>query len=273
MIDPDFWNDGRVKRLSPTERLLFIGMVSHADDEGRLLADPAFLRSKIFPYDDFTLEDITSMRDHILQTNPNLQLYQNAGEDYLYFRKWPRYQKPSHPQPSKLPQPPELQEPVQEEIQEPVQEEIQEVIPEQDQSQTGTIPSQVRSGQSSLGKVRVGQVRAVPEDFTEFLSSEKDLTDFMTTTLTEYMPRGPTQVMPVIRKLWLQATGKEIGGEVFQAVYASLPKYPIPVLAKTLVKSVKYSPGKTNPAKYILTVFDKQMKEYEKERSPSTTDG
>jgi len=256
MIDPDFWNDGRVKRLSPTERLLFIGMISHADDEGRLLADPAFLRSKVFPYDDFSLEDITSMRDHIIEINPNVEIYQNASEDYLYFRKWPRYQKPSHPQPSKLPKPPELQEPV------------QETIPEQNQPQTGIIPSQVRSGQSSLGKVGLGQVRAVPEDFTEFLSSEKDLTDFMTTTLTEYMPRGPTQVMPVIRKLWLQATGKEIGGEVFQVVYASLPKYPIPVLAKTLVKSVKYSPGKTNPAKYILTVFDKQMKEYEKERSP-----
>ncbi|GAI97406.1 unnamed protein product, partial [marine sediment metagenome] len=229
MIDPDFWNDGRVKRLSPTERLLFIGMVSHADDEGRLLADPAFLRSKIFPYDDFTLEDIKSMRDHILETNPNLQLYQNAGEDYLYFRKWPRYQKPSHPQPSKLPQPPELQEPVQDQIQEPVQ--------EQDQPQTGIIPSQSRSGQSSLGKVRLGKSRAVQEDFSEFLYSEKDLTDFMMTTLTEYMPRGPTQVMPVIQKFWIQSTGEEMHGGVFQVVYSSLQKYPIPVLAKSLVKA------------------------------------
>ena len=260
MIDPDFWNDSRVKRLSPTERLLFIGMVSQADDEGRLLADPAFLRSKIFPYDDFTLEDITSMRDRIVETNPNVHLYQNSGEDYLCFRKWPRYQKPSHPQPSKLPKPPELQEA----IPEPKQELGQEL----DQPQTGTIPSQVRSGQSSLGKVRLGQVRAVQEDFSEFLSSEKDLTDFMTTTLTEYMPRGPTQVMPVIRKLWLQATGKEIDGDSFQVVYSALQKYPIPVLAKSLVKAVKYSPGKTKPANYIKTVFDKQLKEYEKERSP-----
>lgn len=255
MIDPDFWNDGRVKRLSPTERLLFVGMVSHADDEGRLLADPAFLRSKIFPYDDFTLEDIKSMRDHILETNPNLQFYQNAGEDYLYFRKWPRYQKPSHPQPSKLPKPPELQETVQEQIK------------EQDQPQTGTIPSQVRSGQSSLGKVRLGKVRAVQEDFTEFLHSEKDLTDFMMTTLTEYMPRGPTQVMPVIQKLWLQA-GREMSSDVFQVVYSSLQKYPLPVLAKSLVKAVKYSPGKTKPANYIQTVFNEQMKEYERNRSP-----
>ncbi|GAI96303.1 unnamed protein product, partial [marine sediment metagenome] len=189
-----------------------------------------------------------------------LQLYQNAGEEYLYFRKWPRYQKPSHPQPSKLPKPPELQEAGQEPVQEPIQ--------EQDQPQTRTIPTQVRSGQSSLGKVRLGKVRAVQEDFTEFLHSEKDLTDFMMTTLTEYMPRGPTQVMPVIQKFWIQSTGEEMHGDVFQVVYSSLQKYPIPVLAKSLVKAAKYSPGKTKPANYIVTVFDKQMKEYGKERPP-----
>ncbi|MBA7560204.1 hypothetical protein ES708_01826 [subsurface metagenome] len=252
MIDPDFWNDGRVKKLSPIERLLFVGMISYADDEGRLLADPAFLRSKIFPYDDFNLEQIISMRDHVLETNPNLQLYQNSGEEYLCFRKWARYQKPSHPQPSRLPKPPQSQE-IQKQVQELIHEPDQELIQEQ--------------GQPSQGKVRLGKVRVVREDFTEFLHSEKDLTDFMTTTLTEYMPRGPTQVMPVIQKLWLQGTGKEMGGEVFQAVYSSLQKYPIPVLAKSLVKAVKYSEGKTKPAKYISTIFEKQMEDYEKGRS------
>jgi len=256
MIDPDFWNDSRVKRLSPTERLLFIGMISYADDDGRLLADSAFLRSKIFPYDDFTLEAITSMRDHILETNPNLQLYQNAGEDYLYLRKWPRYQKPSHPQSSKLPKPPELQE------------SVPEVITEQGQPQDGIIPSQVRLGQSSLGKDRIGQVREAQEDFTEFLSNEKDLTDFLTTILEKCLPRGPTQTMPVLKKLWLQATRKEMDGDVFPVVYMSLQKYPLPVLAKSLVKGVKYSPGKVKPAKYLQTVFEEQMKEYEKEHPP-----
>ncbi len=257
MLDPDFWNDSRVKRLSPTERLLFIGMVSQADDDGRLLADPAFLRSKIFPYDDFTLEDITSMRDHILETNPNLQLYQNTGEDYLYFRKWPRYQKPSHPQPSKLPKPPELQETVQEPVQEPA--------PEQDQPETGAIPSQVRSGQSSLGKVRVGQVRAVQEDFTEFLSSEKDLTDFLTTTLTKYLPRGPTAAVDVLYKLWEQAMGQAMPQVIFELTFAAVRKYPVPVLARSYAKLVKYKGGKTGSWKYLDKILKEQA---EKEKPP-----
>lgn len=253
MIDPDLWNDSRVKRLSPTERLLFVGMISYADDEGRLLADPAFLRSKIFPYDDFTLEDITSMRDHILETNPNLQLYQNAGEDYLYFRKWPRYQKPSHPQPSKLPKPTELQE------------RVPEPIPESDQPETGTIPSQVRSGQSSLGEVRVGKVRAVLEDFTEFLDSEKDLTDFLTTTLTKYLPRGPTAAVDVLYKLWEQAMGQTMPQTIFELTFDAVRKYPVPVLARSYAKLVKYKGGKTGSWKYLDKILKEQM---EKEKPP-----
>ena len=260
MIDPDFWNDSRVKRLSPTERLLFIGMVSYADDDGRLLADPAFLRSKIFPYDDFSLDDITSMRDHIVATNPNVQLYQHEGEEYLYFRKWPRYQKPAHPQPSKLPQPPELQE--------SVQEEIQELIQEQDQPQTGIIPSQVRSGQSSLGKDRLGQVRAVQEDFTEFLDNEKDLTDFLTTTLEKYLPRGPTWVVEVLQELWTQALGKRMGGTALQVTLAAVKEHPLPVVAMTYAKAVKYRGGKYNTASYLKKILKEKAEEYAKERGP-----
>jgi len=144
MIDPDFWLDSRIKELSPAERLLFIGMISRADDEGRLPADPAYLRSQIFPYDDFTLEDIRNMRDHIIEVNPNVQLYTNAGEEYIYLRKWSRYQKPSHPQPSRLPKPPESH----------VLESFRtnsEIKPKSFQNAAGTIPSQDR-----LGKVRLG---------------------------------------------------------------------------------------------------------------------
>lgn len=253
MLDPDFWNDSRVKRLSPTERLLFIGMISHADDDGRLLADPAFLRSKIFPYDDFTLEQITSMRDHIIESNPNLQLYQNAGEEYLYFRKWPRYQKPSHPQPSKLPKPPELQERVPEPITEP------------DQPETGTIPSQVRSGQSSLGKGRIGQVRAVQEDFREFIDSDKDLTDFLTKTLEKYLPRGPTWAVEVLQELWSQALGNRMGDNMVNLTLNAVKVYPVSVLARAYAKAVKYRGGKYDSAKYLDKILKEQM---EKEKPP-----
>lgn len=255
MIDPDFWNDSRVKKLPPVERLLLIGMISNADDEGRLLAHPAYLRSKIFPYDDFTLEEIGNMRDHIVETNPNIQLYQNATEDYMCFRQWPRYQKPSHPQPSKLPPPPELSE------QNP--EPITESIPEQNQNEVRTIPSQVRSGQSSLGKVSIGQVRAVQEEFTEYLNNEKDLTDFLTMTLTKYLPRGPTWLVAVLEKLWEQALGQKMKQPIFEATLNAVRNHPPVVLARAYVKAVKYQGGKFGSPKYLEKILEEQSKKHD----------
>lgn len=170
---------------------------------------------------------------------------------------WSSQQKPSHPTKSKLPTPPQELLPL-----------FSGSPPESNKSKGGEAPSQSSLGQSSLGKFSLGKSRAVQEDFTKFLHSEKDLTDFMTTTLTEYMPRGPAQVMSLIQQFWKQSTGKELKDDVFQVIYTSLQRYPLPVLAKSVVKAAKYGEGKTKPTRYIQTVFDKQLKEYEKERSP-----
>ena len=51
-IHPDIWNDKKIAKLSFTERLFFIGCFSNADDEGRMIGDPAYLRAIIFKYDD-----------------------------------------------------------------------------------------------------------------------------------------------------------------------------------------------------------------------------
>lgn len=105
-IHPDIWTDPAIGRLTPVERLFFIGCITNADDEGRLLGDPAFLRSTVFPYDDITLAEIQAMRDRVVSVCCNLVLYTIAGVDYLAFMKWRRYQSPRYPKASKLPPPP-----------------------------------------------------------------------------------------------------------------------------------------------------------------------
>jgi hypothetical protein len=105
-IHPDFWTDPSVAKLSPVERLFFIGCFSNADDEGRLLGDPAYLRSIIFPYDDIPVAKVQAMRDRVVQTCTNLVLYRVDDVDYLAFLKWTTYQSPRYPKPSKLPPPP-----------------------------------------------------------------------------------------------------------------------------------------------------------------------
>jgi hypothetical protein len=106
-IHPDFWIDPTIGKLAAVERLFFIGCFSNADDEGRLLGDPAYLRSVIFPYDDIKIADVEKMRDRVVSTCRNLVHYTVNGTSYLAFRHWSRYQAPRYPKPSKLPMPPD----------------------------------------------------------------------------------------------------------------------------------------------------------------------
>lgn len=106
MIDPDIWTDSKLAKASRDERLLFIGIFGNADDEGRIMASPAYLKSIIFPYDDdITASDVKKMRDHLAELNPNIILYENAGDEYIQLKRWERYQKPRYPKPSKIPPP------------------------------------------------------------------------------------------------------------------------------------------------------------------------
>lgn len=106
-IHPEFWTDPALARLTPTERLFFAGCVSHADDDGRLLGNPAYLRSVIFPYDDFTVADVAAMRNHAVQEVQGLAYYRHEDEEYLALLNWRRYQNPRYRKPSKLPSPPD----------------------------------------------------------------------------------------------------------------------------------------------------------------------
>lgn len=93
-------------KLKPIERLFFIGCFSNADDEGRLVANPAYLRAVIFPYDDFSLEEIRAMRDRVAAVCRNFLVYRVGGEEYIAFARWREYQSPRYAKPSRLPAPP-----------------------------------------------------------------------------------------------------------------------------------------------------------------------
>jgi len=51
-IKPEFWEDEKIGKLSRDCRLLFIALWNFADDFGVFRANPAVLKSKIFPFDD-----------------------------------------------------------------------------------------------------------------------------------------------------------------------------------------------------------------------------
>lgn len=105
-LSPDFFTDEKMKKATVPERLLAAAIIANQDDDGRLRGDPAYLRAIAFLYDDYSLEEIKAMRDHLAQANPNILIYQNSSEEYIQLTRYKRYQKPRYYHPSKFPVPP-----------------------------------------------------------------------------------------------------------------------------------------------------------------------
>jgi hypothetical protein len=93
MIDPQIWRNEKVGSLPDAGRLLFIGIFSQADDDGRLKASPRFLKASIFPYDnDKTGEGIRELRDQCAGLGL-IRLYANGKEEYLDIPGWSEHQQ------------------------------------------------------------------------------------------------------------------------------------------------------------------------------------
>ena len=258
MIDPFFYTDPKVGKMSRDERSLILGCISQADDEGRIQGDPAFLKSQIFKYDkDLDDTAVQQLRDTCLEkmkswpaTHPyRLILYSNSGDDYIFFPNWGATNRPSHPTKSQLPPPPPELLPI-----------FSGAKPEELPTPAGGSPSQSRLGQSSLGQSRLGKGSSgeVREDFTKFLDSEKDLTDFLTTTLERYLPRGALWMLEVLKEFWYQAVGKPMDGPVYELTLGAVRKHPPPVLARAFVKAAKYKGGKYDSRKYLAKILEEQ---------------
>ncbi|MBA7670626.1 hypothetical protein ES703_78772 [subsurface metagenome] len=93
MVDPQIWRNEKVGKLPDAGRLLFIGIFSQADDDGRLKASPRFLMANIFPYDkDKTEEDVKRLRDQCAELGL-IRLYTNNKEEYLDIPGWHEHQQ------------------------------------------------------------------------------------------------------------------------------------------------------------------------------------
>lgn len=105
MISASIFEDEFFGELSMFERLLWIGLFSAcADDQGRFSANPAVIRSKIFPYDDVKLSDITRGIEHFSEAG-KLHQYEAEGKNLCQFITWWTYQTPAWAMPSKMPAP------------------------------------------------------------------------------------------------------------------------------------------------------------------------
>lgn len=112
-IEHAFYDDTEIASLSIVERYLFQGMVARcADDEGRLHAEPAYLRKEVFGYDDdISKADVAAMLENIVKKCRNVVYYEVNGQAYIWLVKFAAKQKIRWVVPSKLPPPPQNEAP------------------------------------------------------------------------------------------------------------------------------------------------------------------
>jgi hypothetical protein len=102
MIRPELWGDEGFLELSLGARLLFVGLISHADDEGRGTAGAISLKTRIFPCDNLTQEKIEAFKVEIA-AKVRCVFYQVEGKEYYELTRFLKHQTINRPSPSAIP--------------------------------------------------------------------------------------------------------------------------------------------------------------------------
>lgn len=95
-IKPEFWTDPKILECSTNARLLFLGMLNFADDEGNIEGSSKSIKAKIFPTDDIEIEPLLDelwnqclINDYVV----NKQKYYNIQS----FKKHQKIDRPGKP--------------------------------------------------------------------------------------------------------------------------------------------------------------------------------
>lgn len=105
MIDPNIWISEDFSKLSSFAKLVFIGLFSQADDEGRGKANPTYLKSILFPYEEaIRVADIKKTLQEIASTM-SVTFYTHDEKEYYVLDSWDKFQTINKPTPSTIPLP------------------------------------------------------------------------------------------------------------------------------------------------------------------------
>jgi hypothetical protein len=106
-VKPEIWHDEDVGRLSRDARLLFVGLITMADDEGRFRALPTLILGHVFPYDRDAPKHLAKWLDELCSRDL-AALYEIDGMPYGWLPNFLKHQRISKPKPSIIPAPPSV---------------------------------------------------------------------------------------------------------------------------------------------------------------------
>jgi hypothetical protein len=107
-VHPDICDDEVIAVLSPYAFRTWVLLWTHLDDKGRGVDSPKLWAGKLYPLNDKMTEERVERDLSELVDRGLLYRYEVDGRRYLTAKPeaWARWQKPQHPTPSKLPEPP-----------------------------------------------------------------------------------------------------------------------------------------------------------------------
>lgn len=104
-IKPEFWDDEKMAAVSRDARLLFVGMLNFAEDNGVIKGHTSWIRSRIFPYDVMEPSQVEGWLKE-LEAIRAIIPFTDSGEKYFFIRNFVKHQKidkpnknPSNPEP------------------------------------------------------------------------------------------------------------------------------------------------------------------------------
>lgn len=102
-LKPEYWTDEKLSLLDPLTRLVFLALVSLADDAGRLIDNIKLLDGQIFPNTDDTCEESL---DTLARLSRITRYRSASGQPLIQIVKWSDHQRVDHPSSKVLPAPP-----------------------------------------------------------------------------------------------------------------------------------------------------------------------
>lgn len=133
-LKPELWLSPQVMNLSHGARLMFLGLITQADDEGRGLADTRRLKAAIFPGDDCGHTAVEGWLAEVVGERLAIQYQDSRGVALYQLTGWRNHQRVPKPSPSNY------------------------------ESPTGTLPE--LSGSTTVGSERKGEERKGTEGNT-----------------------------------------------------------------------------------------------------------
>jgi len=102
-IKPELWTNPKIGRLKREERLLFIGLLNLADDQGVVLNNASFIKSQLFAYDKDLRETSVEAWLNSLCNARLIVPFEYRTEGYYIIRTFEKHQVINRPSKPKFP--------------------------------------------------------------------------------------------------------------------------------------------------------------------------